>query len=116
MDIHDLVTQSGKYFRNTSPRLVFAASTVDLTKYQPKTLLRLYQNLQVGMPQDKWERMDVHVTEPESQDSLEADVAGDIRSFVAYTLANDEPVSTMLGDAAVRSEIIDTLTTRAHGK
>lgn len=68
------------------------------------------------MHQDKWERRTAHVTEPEPQDSLEAEVAGDIRSFVANILENDESVYRMLGDAALRSEVIDTLTTRAHGK
>ncbi len=61
-------------------------------------------------------RKSVPVTKPESHDSLQAEVAGDIRSFVASTLENDESVNRMLGDAALRSEVIDTLTTRAHGK
>ena len=61
-------------------------------------------------------RISVQITKPESQDSLKAEVAGDLRSFVANTLGNDESVNGMLGDAAFRSEVIDSVTTRAHGK
>ena len=68
------------------------------------------------MHQDKSERITPHFPEPHSQDSLEVGVAADIRSFVANALQNDEPVSRMLGETAFRSEVIDTLTTRAHGK
>lgn len=68
------------------------------------------------MHQDKLELMTPHVTEPELQDSLKAEAAGDIRSFVANALESDELVSKMLGNAALRSHVIETLTTRAHGK
>ena len=68
------------------------------------------------MRQDMWRRLSDQSTKPESQESLEAEVAGGIRSFVANTLVNDESVHRMLGDAALRSEVIDILTTRAHGK
>ena len=68
------------------------------------------------MHQDKLERMTAHVIELESLDSFKAEVAGDIRSFVANILENDESVCRILGDAALKSEVIDTLTTCAHGK
>ena len=68
------------------------------------------------MHQDKSERMTVYVIEPEALDSLKAEFAGDVRSFVANAIENDESVCRMLGDAALRSEVIDTLTTRAHDK
>ena len=68
------------------------------------------------MHQDKLERMTAHVIQPEMLDSLKAEVAGDIRSFVANILAEDGSVYRMLGDAGLRFEVIDTLTTRAHGK
>ncbi len=67
------------------------------------------------MHQDIWQRICAQIM-PQSQNSLEAEVAAGIRSFVANTLENDESVYRMLGDAALRSEVIDTLTTRAHGK
>ena len=60
--------------------------------------------------------MTPHVTELEPQDSLKAEFAGDIRSYVANTLENDESISRMLGNAALRSRVIETLITRAHGK
>ena len=56
------------------------------------------------------------ITRAESQNSLKAEFAGNIRSFVASTLGKDEPVNRMLGDAAFRSEVMYTLTTCAHGK
>ena len=68
------------------------------------------------MCQDKLERMTPPMTELEPQDSLKAEVAGDIRRHVANTLENNESVSRMLGNAALRSHVIETLTTRAHGK
>ena len=68
------------------------------------------------MHQDMWRRISAQVTKLDSQDSLKAEFAGGIRNFVANTLENDESVSRMLGDSAFRSEVIDTLTTRAHGK
>ena len=68
------------------------------------------------MHQDKLEQMTAHLPEPHSQDSLEVGVAADIRSFVANALQNDESVARLLRDAAFRSEVIDTLTFRAHGR
>ena len=68
------------------------------------------------MYRDKLELMTAQVIELESLDSFKAEVARDIRSFVANTLDNDESVCRILGDAALTSEVIDTLTTRAHGK
>ena len=58
----------------------------------------------------------VHITEPESQDDLKAEVVGNLRSFVSSAFRNDESVCRTLGDAAFRSEVIDGLRTRAHGK
>lgn len=68
------------------------------------------------MAQPMRRRISVHSTKSEPQHSLKAEVAGDLRSFVANTLENDESVNRMLGDAAFRSEVIDSVTTRAHGK
>ena len=61
-------------------------------------------------------RVSVQVTKPQSQDGLKAEVTEDLRSFVANTLENDESVNRMLSDAAFRSEVIDSVTTLAHGK
>ena len=60
--------------------------------------------------------MTPHVTELELQDSLKAEFAGDIRSYVVKTLENNELVSRMLVDAALKSQVIESLITRAHGK
>ena len=60
--------------------------------------------------------MPPHVTELELQDSLKAEFAGDIRSYVVKTLENNELVSRMLVDAALKSQVIESLITRAHGK
>ena len=68
------------------------------------------------MAQPMRRRISVQSTQSELQESLKAEAATDLRSFVAYTLGNDESVNRMLGDAAFRSEVIDSVTTRAHGK
>lgn len=68
------------------------------------------------MAQPMRPRISFHSTNFEPQDSLGAELAGDLRSFVAKTLGNDESVNRMLGDAAFRAEVIDSVTTRAHGK
>ena len=97
--------------------LVFASCTASPTRYQyqPPTLLRLSRKLPDRMVQPMRRRISVHSTKSEPQHSLKAEVAGDLRSFVANTLGNDESVNRMLGDAAFRSEVIDSVTTRAHG-
>lgn len=58
----------------------------------------------------------VHITEHKPQDDSKAEVVGDSRSLVSSTFGNDESVDRTLGDAAFRSEVIDGLRTRAHGK
>lgn len=42
-------------------------------------------------------------------------VEDDIRVFVDSALRGNEPVDNMLSDRAFRSEVIETLTSRAHG-
>ena len=58
----------------------------------------------------------VHIKEPESQDDLKVEIIGDLPTFMSGALGNDVSVNRMLGDADFRSEVIDGLRTRAHGK
>lgn len=51
-----------------------------------------------------------------SQFSIKDDnVENDIRNFVESALRGNEPVDNMLSDEAFRLEVIETLTSRAHG-
>ena len=43
------------------------------------------------------------------------DVKNDIRNFVDCALRGNEPVDNMLSDPALRLQVIETLTYRAHG-